>query len=206
MSSPLWRFAAIAMKVALAALLVLAVLFPGWDRFADKAMDVRAVAYPVAVLLVAGVWAARGRRGAYPWDVDALLTAPFLIDVAGNAADLYDAVEWFDDACHYGNWALLAGAAGIAMRRWGGLRSWVLVLCCAGFGAITAILWELAEYAIFILDTPEVGTLYQDTVGDLVLGLLGATTAGVVLAVRKPAAPAPGEPDAEAAGRQQVVR
>ncbi|MBW8486585.1 hypothetical protein [Actinomadura parmotrematis] len=184
MHMTIWRATALSSKAALAALLALALLFPHWDRFADKAMGTRAVAYPAAALLVALVWALRGRRGAYPWDVDALLTAPFLIDVAGNAADLYDAVGWFDDACHFGNWALLTAAAGVALRRWSALPPWALALACAGIGAITAILWEFAEFALFILDTPETTTIYRDTVGDLMLGLTGSTAAGLVVALR----------------------
>ncbi|MBA9005431.1 hypothetical protein [Thermomonospora cellulosilytica] len=184
MNTDRWRPLALSLKAALVALLALALLFPHWDRFADKAMGARAVAYPLAVMTVWAVWALRGRRGAYPWDVDALLTAPFVIDVAGNAADLYDTIGWFDDACHYGNWFLLAAAAGLALRRWSSFPPAAVALSCAGAGAITAIVWEFFEYGVFILDTPESVTIYRDTIGDLMLGLSGATTAGVLLAVR----------------------
>jgi len=189
----LWRSTAILLKAALAVLLALALAFPEWDRFADKAMGARAVAYPLAVLLVFAIWTVRrrtGRSGPYPWDVDALLTAPFVIDVAGNALDLYDSVVWFDDACHFGNWALLGGAAGAALLRGPALPRWVTVLLVAGIGAIAAIAWEVAEYGAFILDTPESVDIYRDTLGDEALGLLGATTAGLLTAFRsrRPAA------------------
>lgn len=169
-------------KAALAVLLALAVAFPEWDRFADKAMGARAIAYPAAAMVVVLIWALRGRGKAFPWDIDLLVTAPFLIDVAGNAADLYDTVGNFDDACHFANWALLCAAAGLALRRWGGVHSWPLALCSAGIGAAAAIVWEFAEYVLFILDTPEAGTAYQDTIGDLMLGLTGAALAGLTLA------------------------
>ncbi|HEX2316791.1 MAG TPA: hypothetical protein VHJ17_23800 [Thermomonospora sp.] len=199
-----WRTLALLLKAALAVLLLLAVLFPEWDRFADKAMGVRAVAYPLTVLTVAAMWALRGRRGAYPWDVDALLTAPFVIDVAGNAADLYDRVSWFDDACHYGNWFLLAAAAGLALRRWSGYPPSAIALSCAGIGAVTAIVWEFFEYGVFILDTPESVTLYRDTVGDLMLGLLGASSAGLLtgrMARLRPGRGAPRRGETSPAGR-----
>ncbi len=32
-----------------------------------------------------------------------------------------------------------------------------------GFGAVTAILWEIAEYFAFIRDSPELATAYSDT-------------------------------------------
>jgi hypothetical protein len=185
----LWARVALLLKAALAALLALALAFPEWERFADKAMGARAVAYPLAALLVPAIWLVRrrlGRSGPFPWDVDALLTAPFVIDVAGNALDLYDSVSWFDDACHFGNWALLGGAAGAALRRGPALPRWATVLLVAGAGAIAAILWEIAEYGAFILDTPESVGIYRDTLGDEALGLLGATVAGVLTAFRRP--------------------
>lgn len=172
----------LATKAALAALLALAVIFPDWDRFADKAMGARVAAYPAAVMLVTFIWALRGRGKPFPWDVDILVTAPFLIDVGGNAADLYDSVGWFDDACHFANWALLCAAAGLALRRWGGLRSWTLAVSCTGIGAVAAIAWEFIEYGLFILDTPEAVTAYRDTIGDLMLGLSGAALAALTLA------------------------
>jgi hypothetical protein len=184
MDTSRWRPPALAAKAALLALLALAVAFPEWDRFADKAMGVRVAAYPAAVMAVTLVWALRGRGRPFPWDVDLLVTAPFVVDVAGNAADLYDTVGWFDDACHFGNWALLSAAAGTALRRWANLRAWTLALTCTGLGAVAAILWEFFEYGVFILDTPETVTIYRDTIGDLMLGLAGSAVAGVGLALR----------------------
>ena len=40
-----------------------------------------------------------------------------------------------------------------------------------GFGAVTAILWELLEYVTFIRHSRELRTAYTDTLGDLSLGL-----------------------------------
>jgi hypothetical protein len=181
-----WRAVALALKAALAGLLLFALVHPDWERFADKAMGARAIAYPLAALVVPAVWATsrRLRRAGCPWDIDALLIAPFVIDVAGNAADLFDTVGWFDDACHFGNWALLSAAAGAALRRGPAIPPWMLALCCAGIGAMAAILWELAEFGVFIQDTPETVGIYRDTIGDESLGLAGATLAGVLTAVR----------------------
>jgi hypothetical protein len=191
-----WRVAAWTLKIALIALLLFALTHPDWPRFADKAMAARAITYPIAALVVPGVWLVRrrlGRTGPYPWDVDALLVAPFTIDVAGNAADLFDTVSWFDDACHFANWAMLAGAVGVALRRGDVLPRWALALTCAGVGAIAAICWELAEYRTFILDTPEAIGAYRDTLGDEALGLLGATFAGLLLAFRRRAVADPSD-------------
>lgn len=174
------RMVAIGLKGLLGALLALAVVFDEWARFADKAMGMRAVLYPVAVLALPVWWWVRRRGQAFPWDVDALITLPFVVDVAGNAADLYDRVAWFDDACHFGNWAVLGKACAVALRRWSTLPAWAVAWCCAGAGATTAILWEFFEYGAFVLATPESVSIYRDTVGDLSLGLLGASAAGAV--------------------------
>jgi hypothetical protein len=195
-----WQAAALALKLLLAVLLLFALTHTGWERFADKAMGARAVLYPLAALVVLAVWLLRRRRGPYPWDVDALLVAPFVIDVAGNAANLYDTVTWFDDACHFVNWALLGAAAGAALLRGAQLPPWATAVICAGLGAVAAILWELAEYGAFILDTPESVGIYRDTLGDEALGLAGATLAGLLTAARVRRAgrpgrsPAPGGP------------
>ncbi|GAA4493355.1 hypothetical protein GCM10023191_030670 [Actinoallomurus oryzae] len=189
-----WAALSLAMKAALAGLLLFALAHPHWDRFADKAMGIRAMTYPIAAVLVPVVWSiARRLRGSarYPWDVDALVVAPFVIDVAGNAANLYDTLTWFDDFCHFANWTLVSAAFGAALRRGPALPRWMLAFSCAGLGAIAAILWELAEYATFIMNTDEVIGIYRDTIGDEVLGLSGATVAGVLVAVLGPARPAP---------------
>jgi hypothetical protein len=184
-----WRVVSLAMKAALAALIIFALLHPDWDRFAAKAMGIRAMTYPLSAVLVPIVWLVWSRlRGPvrYPWDVDALIVAPFVIDVAGNAVNFYDTLAWFDDFCHFANWALLSAAVGCALRRGPVMSRWMLAFTCAGSGAIAAILWELAEYSTFIMNTNEVVDIYRDTLGDEALGLGGATLAGVLLAVLSP--------------------
>ena len=52
-----------------------------------------------------------------------------------------------------------------------------------GFGAVTAILWEVAEYFAFIRHSPELATAYSDTLGDLALGLTGSVSAGLAAAL-----------------------
>src|ERR671922_552653 len=111
----------LAVKAALIALLLFSV-FSGLERFEGKAMTGRALTYPLAALVVpAAWWLVRRRRGAtaYPYALDILLVLPFLIDVAGNALDLYDTVDWWDDANHFVNWGLLTAAFGQLLVRLG---------------------------------------------------------------------------------------
>ena len=41
-------------------------------------------------------------------------------------------------------------------------------------------MWELAEYAAFIRNSPELATAYEDTLGDLALGLSGSVLASAI--------------------------
>ncbi|MEV5708262.1 hypothetical protein [Actinoallomurus sp. NPDC052274] len=58
-----WRGASLLSKAALAGLLLFALVHPEWDRFADKAMGTRAIAYPLAALLVPADGRWRGPGG-----------------------------------------------------------------------------------------------------------------------------------------------
>lgn len=181
-----WLLPDITVKVALAALLVFSVTHSDWARFSDKAMVARAVSYPVLVAIVPLLWWLRRRRNAstqYPAAAAALFTLPFLVDIAGNALDLYDRVDHFDDACHFANWALMCTALGLLLIRLPGMAAWNIAALCIGFGASVAVLWEIGEYQTFILDTPEATTAYRDTIGDLALGMSGSVVAGLAVAL-----------------------
>lgn len=173
----------VAAKVALIGLLLFGA-FSGLQQFEGKAFVWRLATYPVAALVVPLVWTLRRRRPSYPYAADVLLTLPFLIDTAGNALDLYDMIEWWDDANHLVNRALLSGAVGVACRdRFG---SWTVFSLVVGFGATSAILWEIAEYFAFIRNSPELATAYSDTLGDLGLGLAGSSLAALFVAIPLP--------------------
>ncbi|MEO6396967.1 MAG: hypothetical protein ABIP13_00720 [Tepidiformaceae bacterium] len=172
----------VALKFVLVALLAMAVAFPDSAQFEGKAMGARALTYPLTTVIVPAAWWAFARRRAFPTSVDILLVLPFLIDTAGNALDLYDSVDWWDDANHLVNWAILSTAAGLALRplKLAWLNEAGLVL---GFGAVTAIAWELLEYYAFIRDSPELATAYTDTLGDLALGTTGSLFSGLAVAL-----------------------
>ncbi len=107
-------------------------------------------------------------------------------------AIVYDSISWWDDANHFVNWALLAGGVALLLRRTRARAPERLGLA-VGFGAVTAILWELGEYASFVhANENELRTAYTDTLGDLALGLLGSVAAALAVAVwerRRGAAP-----------------
>ena len=187
----------VALKVALIGQLAVAVAWPDLPQFEGKAFAGRAIAYPVAVLLVPAVWWLLRRRRPiqFPYALDILWTLPFLIDVSGNTADLYDTISWWDDANHFVNWGILVAAFGQLLIRLpvGRLEAAALAI---GFGAVTALLWEFGEYLTFIrFNEEEFRTAYTDTLGDLALGLGGSVVAAVLIVtvlwpVRSSASPA----------------
>jgi hypothetical protein len=172
----------VAVKAALVGLLLFG-LASDLPRFQGKAWLGRTLAYPVVALIVPVAWALyrrhRKRPVAYPYALDILLVLPFLIDTVGNAANLYDTVDWWDDANHFVNWAILTAAFGQLLLRLpvGRLSAAAIAI---GFGAVTAILWEIGEYFAFIRNSPELDTAYTDTLGDLSLGLSGSVVAALV--------------------------
>jgi hypothetical protein len=175
----------VALKVVLVALLAHAVLNPDLPQYSGKAMLGRALTFPLAALLVPAVWWLRYRDRPYPVDVDLLFTAPFVIDVAGNALGLYDSIEWWDDANHFFNWMLITAGAALVIRSTGSSR----LICfglAVGFAAVTAIAWELAEYVTFVRFSSELATAYTDTLGDLTLGTLGGTLGAAIVGLRSP--------------------
>ena len=199
-----WLLLDVLVKVATVALLAWALASPDLPQFQGKAFAGRAVVYPIALLALPVAWWLFARRTiAYPVLPDILIGLPFLIDVAGNALNLYDSVEIWDDLNHLVNWSLHTAAIGLLLRygTWGFWTRVALGLCWA---VTTAVLWELAEFATFVQDSPEAATAYADTLGDLALGMAGGLVAAVLTArlptlpSMAPAVPPPGSASATA--------
>lgn len=169
--------------------LAVATFVPGLEQFEGKAFGARLVGYPLMMLMVPvghALWSRRRTpRPSTPWAAYAFLWAPFLIDVTGNTLDLYDNVGWWDDANHFVNWFLLSAGVGLILIRTPVAQPWALGWLIVGIGAILAIAWEVGEWYAFIRHGTELDTAYEDTLGDEVLGTLGAALAGVWMAVRK---------------------
>jgi len=181
-----YRAAALAVLALTVAQLLVATLLPDLDQFEGKAFGWRLLAYPLLMLVVPAVWWLAQRRRAEPddppWGAFALVMLPFLVDVTGNSLDLYDTLGWWDDANHLVNWFLLALGCGLLLARGRVRPAWALGLLVAGLGALLAVGWELAEYLTFIRNGTELDTAYTDTLGDEVLGCLGAAAAAAVVA------------------------
>ncbi len=171
-------------KISLVAMLLLGLIFPDWQQFQGKAWPARAAAYPIAALIVPIWWWARQRvgkpTGHYPHLVDAFLVIPFVLDIAGNVANLFDTIDDFDDALHVLNWMFLAAAIVIALESLR-LARWNRILLGTGFGATAIVIWEVVEYLIAESGTSGLHLTYEDTISDLGLSTLGGA-AGATLA------------------------
>ena len=102
----------------------------------------------------------------------------------GNALNLYDTVDRWDDLNHLVNWALHTAAIGLLLRY--GPWSWrVRAALAFGYAVTSAVLWELGEFVTFVPNSPEAATAYRDTLGDLALGMVGGL-AGAIVTARLP--------------------
>ena len=176
----------VAIKLATVGLLVWAVLSPELPQFQGKAFTGRAIAYPIALLVLpVGWWLFGRRRIAFPVAADILFGLPFLIDVAGNALNLYDTIEWWDDANHLVNWALHTSAVGLLLR-YGDWTPPTRIALAFGYAVTSAVLWELAEFVTFVPNSPEAATAYADTLLDLALGMVGGLVGAIVTSRLRP--------------------
>jgi hypothetical protein len=179
------KYAALLAKVALFALLLTAIIWPDLSGIKGKASGARLVVYPLGALVLPLWWFAYGRtrsklHKAFPWRADLLITLPWLVDLLGNRFNLFDTINWWDDAMHFILWALLTAGALIAFAP-RDLTRGLTTFVALGFGATAAVIWELGEYVAFVRHSPELQTAYTDTLGDLALGTLGALLAGLIV-------------------------
>ena len=184
--SPLPHRQAIALvgaKVLLAVLLLTGALFPSVGGFAGKGYAFRLPLFLLPAVLVPVLWRWRSVRSPYPFALDVALTVPFLLDTLGNAIGGFDRWDNFDKVLHFANWVVLAW--GITRHLARPTRDRVLLwIAGSGVGAMAAIGWEIAEYAVMKSGVGGLHLTYPDTLADLACGTTGAML-GAWWAVRK---------------------
>jgi hypothetical protein len=179
----------LAIKIATLGLLAWAVANPDLPQFRDKAFAGRAITYPIALLILPLGWSLFGRRRIpFPVAADILFGLPFLIDVVGNALNLYDTIDWWDDANHLVNWTLHTSAVGLLLR-YGNWTPATRAALAFGYAVTSAVLWEFAEFVTFVPTSPEAATAYVDTLFDLANGMVGGLI-GAIATSRLPRAAA----------------
>ena len=187
MSRPQQHTVLWAVRVALVLAVAFSVAFPNLPQFEGKGMAFRAPFYLLPLAVVPSIWRVRGRPEPYPYLVDALLVAPFLLDTLGNAFNFYNSFDVTDDVLHAVNWVLLTAGITLALLRTqlNRLSIWTMAY---GIGALAIIWWEAAEWLVQQLGTAGLGLTYGDTIGDLVLSSTGgAIGSALVLWLTRPA-------------------
>ena len=170
-------------KVALIGFLLHGVIFADLPQYQGKGMGWRLLLYPLTAVIVPIVWLLKGRLPRpYPHHIDLVVALPFMLDTAGNAFNMFDSVTWWDDFMHVLNWIPWVMVAGF-IARYRPLGRLNVALIAWGYGAITHILWEEAEFLAFVQgNANESTTAYRDTMGDLILSLTGGLIGSILVA------------------------
>ena len=172
----LGEYAADAVRV-LGALSVLAAAF--WGTPTDAGV--------VAVTLPALV--APRFLGVRAW-FDLVASLTILVAAWSNVFDLYTSLTGWDLVVHFACTAVLAILVYLLCARVGiapepGTATFTpqaAVVLTASFGLALSALWEMVEWVGATFITDAIFVTYTDTIGDMVLGGLGALAAGLVLA------------------------
>jgi hypothetical protein len=170
----------LSLKAVLVALLLVLLARPELADLSERALTGRVVLAVVALVAVpAGWWLVSRRRPVrYPWEVDAVLAIPFVLELASRLAGLHESISFWEVVTHLVNWILLVLVFGLALARQVEERL-VLASLCVGFGATTTILWELAEYVAGVHGIHD--TMYEETLLDLAFSLAGSGIAAVLV-------------------------
>lgn len=166
-------FALAGAKALLAALLLTGALFPSVGGFAGKGYAFRLPLFLLPAVVVPILWRCRSVRDRYPLALDVALTVPFLLDTLGNAIGGFDRWNHFDKVLHVLNWVVLAWGVTVHLSRPDRDRV-LLWVAGSGVGAMAAIGWEIAEYAVMKSGVGGLHLTYPDTLADLACGTTGA--------------------------------
>ena len=105
---------------------------------------------------------------------------PFVVDLAGNAANVFDTLTYTDDTLHFLNWMLLVAAVSIIVAPLG-LARWNRIVVGVGVGSFAIVFWEAAEYLVMLSGTTGLNLSYGDTMGDLILSTVGGVVGALAV-------------------------
>lgn len=129
---------------------------------------------------------ALGMRGG----VDLAIGVTVLVAAASNVFDLYRSVPGWDLVVHFVCTGAIAATGYLVLARLRivpaqdspEFRRCIPVVLCTILGLAVSAVWEMIEWAGRTFVTDEIFVTYEDTIGDMALGGLGALAAGVLVA------------------------
>lgn len=158
--------------------LAIGVILRDTSHLQGKGMVLRAVFYPLCMIVVPVGWRLRGSRAPFPHLAAALLITPFALDIGANLVGLFE-VDKFDDVLHALNWFILVlGASTLVLRTSTPLLT--VIALGVGTSATTIVLWEIVEYLVSQSGTTGLQLTYEDTITDLAESFTGGCVGAVV--------------------------
>jgi hypothetical protein len=121
---------------------------------------------------------------------DFIVGATVLVAAASNVFDLYRTVPGWDLVVHFVCTGVIAATGYVLLARAGvvpaqdaeSFRTRTAIVIVPALGLAVSALWEMIEWAGRTFVTTEIFVTYQDTIGDMAVGGLGAVVAGIVVA------------------------
>ena len=171
---------------------------------AEYAADgVRAIG--VLSVIVAAIWSTPTDAGVLAFALPALMLpralglrggadlavgAIVLIAAVSNVFDLYRSLPGWDLVVHFLCTGVIAATGYVVLARLGivppqgspAFRPRLPLVVCPLIGLAASALWEMVEWAGRTFITTEIFVTYEDTIGDMAMGGLGALVAGAVVA------------------------
>lgn len=122
--------------------------------------------------------------------LDIAVGAVVLVAAASNVFDLYRTVPGWDLVVHFVCTGVIAAIGFIVLGRCGVVpsqdtaefRKRTAIVVCTVLGLAVSAIWEMIEWAGRTFVTSEIFVTYQDTIGDMAVGGLGALCAGILVA------------------------
>ncbi|WP_431807553.1 hypothetical protein [Microbacterium paraoxydans] len=114
-----------------------------------------------------------------------------LVAAGSNVFDLYRSLPGWDLVVHFLCTGAIAATGYVVLSRLGivpgqaspSFRPRIPLVICTTVGLAVSALWEMVEWAGRTFITAEIFVTYEDTIGDMALGGLGALAAGALLTV-----------------------
>lgn len=142
--------------------------------------------------------------GMRPW-ADAFLSGTLLVAAWSNILDLYGRIGWWDLVVHFfcagtlavGSYLFLARLRMVPVPFTTYFTPAAGIVLTTAFGLALGGLWEMVEWLGYTYITPDIHVTYQDTIGDMAAGGLGALCMSLGVAYLPLVRPVPGTSEGE---------